>query len=151
MHSDFVFINTGWMQRFIKSESLLLLSPLNTENPSVISRRIDFSELCMLSHCIIFITVLGVDIFSPRCVFLGNLPILHSDLIRLDISPNSIHTKRRIWQESVSALLLTDKGCRIPIKQEMVFTESRDSEYPPYLIDFIGTPGERYAENLKVS
>lgn len=33
----------------------------------------------------------------------------------------------------------------------MMFAESRDSEYPPYLLDFLGTPGERYVENLKVS
>jgi hypothetical protein len=70
---------------------------------------------------------------------------------RLDISPNSIHTKRRIWQESISALLLTDKGCHIPPKQEMAFAQSRHSEYPPYLLGFLGTPGERYVENLKVS
>jgi len=33
----------------------------------------------------------------------------------------------------------------------MVFSESRVSEYPPYLLEFLGTPGERYAENLKVN
>ncbi|KAF8168145.1 hypothetical protein B0H34DRAFT_48390 [Crassisporium funariophilum] len=76
----------------------------------------------------------SIDIFSPR----------------LDISPSSIHTKRRIWQESVSALLLTDSECHIPALQTMTFAQARDSEFPPYLLDFAGTPGERHAENLKI-
>ena len=32
----------------------------------------------------------------------------------------------------------------------MVFAQGRDSEFPPYLLDFCGTPGERHVENLKV-
>ena len=32
----------------------------------------------------------------------------------------------------------------------MVFAQARDSEFPPYLLDFRGTPGERHVENLKV-
>ena len=32
----------------------------------------------------------------------------------------------------------------------MAFAETRDCVHPPYLLNFMGTPGERYAENLKV-
>lgn len=32
----------------------------------------------------------------------------------------------------------------------MEFALARDSEYPPYLLAFAGTPGERHVENLKV-
>ena len=32
----------------------------------------------------------------------------------------------------------------------MDFVQARDSEYPPYLLGFSGTPGERHVENLKV-
>jgi hypothetical protein len=32
----------------------------------------------------------------------------------------------------------------------MQFAEARDYEYPPYLLDFMGSPGERHVENLKV-
>jgi len=46
--------------------------------------------------------------------------------------------------------MLTDKQSQIPKGQAMVFAQARDSEFPPYLLDFRGTPGERHVENLKV-
>ncbi|KAF8641214.1 hypothetical protein AX17_000848 [Amanita inopinata Kibby_2008] len=76
----------------------------------------------------------SLDIFSPR----------------LDISKSSIHVKRRIWQESITTLFLTSPNCAIPKDQPMNFSEARDDEYPPYLLDFAGSPGERHVENLKI-
>ncbi|KAI1797949.1 hypothetical protein LXA43DRAFT_982749 [Ganoderma leucocontextum] len=76
----------------------------------------------------------SIDIFSPR----------------LDLSPNSPHTKRRIWQEAVTTLLLTDEHCHIPKEQKMEFKQARQNEYPPYLLGFKGSPGERHVENLKI-
>ncbi|TFK41203.1 hypothetical protein BDQ12DRAFT_768018 [Crucibulum laeve] len=76
----------------------------------------------------------SIDIFSPR----------------LDISSSSLHTRRRIWQESITALLLTSPGCAIPKEQTMSFAQARDSEFPPYLLSFQGSPGERHVENLKI-
>ena len=32
----------------------------------------------------------------------------------------------------------------------MQFLQARDWEYPPYLQNFLGSPGERHVENLKV-
>jgi hypothetical protein len=32
----------------------------------------------------------------------------------------------------------------------MIFAQAADAEYPPYLLDFAGSPGERHVENLKV-
>jgi hypothetical protein len=32
----------------------------------------------------------------------------------------------------------------------MAFAQAPDAEYPPYLLDFAGSPGERHVENLKV-
>lgn len=32
----------------------------------------------------------------------------------------------------------------------MEFAQARDIEYPPYLLGFSGSPGERHVENLKV-
>lgn len=32
----------------------------------------------------------------------------------------------------------------------MAFVQARDSEFPPYLLNFMNTPGERHVENLKV-
>ncbi|KAF8922598.1 hypothetical protein CPB85DRAFT_1467779 [Mucidula mucida] len=76
----------------------------------------------------------SIDIFSPA----------------LDLSFPSPHTKRRIWQETITALLLTSPDCQIPAKQRIAYAQARDSEFPPYLLNFAGTPGERHAENLKI-
>ncbi|KDQ13737.1 hypothetical protein BOTBODRAFT_111078 [Botryobasidium botryosum FD-172 SS1] len=76
----------------------------------------------------------SIDIFSPH----------------LDISPNSPHTKRRIWQESLTTLFLTSPECRIPPSKRMVFAEASDLTWPPYLLDFGSSPSERHVENLKI-
>ncbi|KAF9535429.1 hypothetical protein CPB83DRAFT_841727 [Crepidotus variabilis] len=76
----------------------------------------------------------SIDVFSPR----------------LDTSASSIHTKRRIWQESISTMLLTNPECHIPPDQTMTFARTRESDYPPYLLGFKDTPGERHVENLKI-
>nr|GAT44157.1 predicted protein [Mycena chlorophos] len=76
----------------------------------------------------------SIDIFSPR----------------IDLSSNSIHTKRRIWQEAITTLFLTNHDCRIPANQPMTFAEARDAEYPPYLLQFRGYPAERHVENIKI-
>ncbi|KAF9822133.1 hypothetical protein IEO21_00127 [Rhodonia placenta] len=76
----------------------------------------------------------SIDIFSPR----------------IDLSPACPHTRRRIWQEAIITLFLTSPECEIPHTQRMAFKQARDSEYPPYLLDFAGSPGERIVENLKI-
>ncbi|KAG7099182.1 hypothetical protein E1B28_001051 [Marasmius oreades] len=76
----------------------------------------------------------SIDVFSPR----------------LALSYPSPHLKRRIWQESISILLLTSPECKIPPQQKMVFAQARDSEFPPYLLNFLGSPAERHVENLKI-
>ncbi|KAF7306895.1 hypothetical protein MIND_00482000 [Mycena indigotica] len=75
----------------------------------------------------------SIDIFSPR----------------LDVSSNSMHSKRRIWQETITTLFLTNQDCRIPSNQPMAFAQARESEYPPYLLQFRGYPAERHVENIK--
>ncbi|KAG9120764.1 hypothetical protein FRC07_003616 [Ceratobasidium sp. 392] len=80
----------------------------------------------------------GIDIFSPR----------------LDISPSSKHLKQRIWQESMTTLLLAAPQCKMPISQKMMFVEgvevTSEESTPPYLLDFSGSPAERHLENLKI-
>lgn len=46
--------------------------------------------------------------------------------------------------------MLTSPDCQIPPEQDMLFAQARDSEFPPYLLDFLGSPSERHVENLKV-
>ncbi|OCH96097.1 hypothetical protein OBBRIDRAFT_787550 [Obba rivulosa] len=76
----------------------------------------------------------SIDIFSPR----------------VDLSPSCPHTKRRIWQEALTTLLLTSAETKIPKEQTMQFKEARDDEYPPYLLNFLGSAGERHVENLRI-
>ncbi|KAF5390251.1 hypothetical protein D9757_002979 [Collybiopsis confluens] len=76
----------------------------------------------------------SLDVFSPRLL----------------ISFLSPHVKRRIWQESITALILTSPDCKIPSSQTMTFAQAREFEFPPYLLDFAGSPGERHVENLKI-
>jgi hypothetical protein len=85
--------------------------------------------------------------FPPVPRWLSGISLL---LDSLDISVSSVHTRRRIWQESITTLLLTSPECRIPKQQRMIYAQAKDSEYPPYLLHFLGTPGERHVENLKV-
>ncbi|KIM22943.1 hypothetical protein M408DRAFT_269120 [Serendipita vermifera MAFF 305830] len=76
----------------------------------------------------------SIDIFSPK----------------LELTSNSPHIRRRIWQETIGTLILTDETCRIPVKQKISYSEPINFEWPPYLLDFQGTPGERHVENLKI-
>ena len=77
----------------------------------------------------------GIDIFSPR----------------IDLSSSSPHLRNRIWQEAITTLILTNPECKIPHDQRMYFVIAPNAEYPPFLSNFEGSPGERHVENLKVS
>lgn len=58
------------------------------------------------------------------------------------------HIKRRIWQETLSTILLSAPEYRMPIGQMVTF--SVDDHWPPYLLQFCGTIAERHIENLKI-
>jgi len=71
----------------------------------------------------------SIDIFSP--------------FLRLDT-----HVKRRVWQETLSALLLSGREYHMPLNQLVTFSVQDDC--PPYLLAFQGTAAERHVENLKI-
>ncbi|KAG8742758.1 hypothetical protein FRC10_000925 [Ceratobasidium sp. 414] len=75
-------------------------------------------------------------------------------LYGLDISPSSKHLTQRIWQESLTTLLLAAPQCKMPASQKMVFADgvevTSEESTPPYLLDFAGSPAERHVENLKI-
>lgn len=71
----------------------------------------------------------SLDVFSPR---------LHL----------SRHVKRRIWEETLSTILLTAREYRMPLESLVAFSASE--KWPPYLLAFQGTPAERHVENLKL-
>ena len=72
----------------------------------------------------------SIDVFAP-----------HLDL--------SKHVARRVWQESISTMILAEPELRIPKAHRIVFGHCTPAA--PYLLGFQGTPGERLVENIKVS
>lgn len=72
-----------------------------------------------------------IDIFSPV----------------LDITK---HIKRRVWEETLSILILCGREYHMPLEQVIAFSVSDDEQWPPYLIDFQGSVAERHIENLKI-
>ncbi|BGP51645.1 hypothetical protein JCM10450v2_007595 [Rhodotorula kratochvilovae] len=71
----------------------------------------------------------SIDIFSPQ----------------LDLAK---HLSRRVWQESLAALLLCSPKLAMQATQKLQF--SQDKDLPPYLLNFKGSPAERFVENLKI-
>ncbi|KPV73435.1 uncharacterized protein RHOBADRAFT_55175 [Rhodotorula graminis WP1] len=71
----------------------------------------------------------SIDLFSPS----------------LDVSK---HIVRRVWQESVAALLLCSPEFAMPSSSRLDF--SQDPQLPPYLLHFGGSVAERLIENLKI-
>ncbi|CAG8485008.1 15034_t:CDS:2 [Acaulospora morrowiae] len=75
---------------------------------------------------------------------------------RLDFSLNiysskldfSKHIKKRVWQETWSALLLTSDQFKMP--KDKVVAYSQSIYRPPYMLNFMGTVAERHVENLKI-
>lgn len=72
-----------------------------------------------------------IDLFSPV----------------LDITK---HIKRRVWQETLSILMLCGYEYHMPLDQVIAFSISDEDRWPPYLIDFQGSVAERHVENLKI-
>lgn len=72
-----------------------------------------------------------IDIFSPM----------------LDITK---HIKRRVWEETLSILILCGPEYHMPLEQVIAFSVSDEEKWPPYLIDFQGSVAERHIENLKI-
>lgn len=58
------------------------------------------------------------------------------------------HIKRRIWEETLSILLLAGDEYRMPLGTGVNF--SNNTGWPPYLLFFKGTAAERHVENLKI-
>lgn len=72
-----------------------------------------------------------IDLFSPV----------------LDITK---HIKRRVWEETLSIIILCGREYHMPLEQVIAFSVSDEDKWPPYLIDFQGSVAERHIENLKI-
>ncbi|KAI5474993.1 hypothetical protein MNV49_002116 [Pseudohyphozyma bogoriensis] len=71
----------------------------------------------------------SIDLFSP-----------HLDLTK--------HLSRRIWQETISTILVAGPEFKMPRKEQLRFTDN--PALPPQLLGFQGTQAERHVENLKI-
>lgn len=63
----------------------------------------------------------SIDIFSPH----------------IDIEPwTSVHVKRRVWEETLSAVIMTSETMGMPPGKEVLYSESREGRWPPFLVNF---------------
>ncbi|PWN89441.1 hypothetical protein FA10DRAFT_145352 [Acaromyces ingoldii] len=58
------------------------------------------------------------------------------------------HIKRRVWEETLSTVLLCAAPYHMPLGHLVTF--STDDDWPPYLLNFQGSAAERHVENLKI-
>ncbi|KAG0317912.1 hypothetical protein BGZ97_004670 [Linnemannia gamsii] len=58
------------------------------------------------------------------------------------------HIKRRIWQETWTAMLLVEDSFKMPADTVVAYSQS--PHRPPYLLNFKGTVSERHVENLRI-
>lgn len=71
----------------------------------------------------------SIDIFSPA----------------LDVHK---HVKRRVWEETLSTVLLC--GPSYQMSQDKLVVFSTTADWPPYLLWFEGSAAERHVENIKI-
>ncbi|TFK30404.1 hypothetical protein FA15DRAFT_579807 [Coprinopsis marcescibilis] len=143
-----------WTSRlnYVTTSTTALLISLNVPNKHIIDTYVLYSIYILTYGLGFYFSAINLGIMQRAVKRLTRRIDFSVDIFspRLDVSPSSVHIKRRIWQESVTTLLLTDADCQIPSDQPMSFAQAQDNEYPPYLLDFRGTPGERHAENMKI-
>ncbi|CAK5280520.1 unnamed protein product [Mycena citricolor] len=143
-----------WMSRlnYVLTAALALAISLNVHGQNILNTYVLYAIYVITYGFSFYFTVINTFIMQ-QCVKIVTRRLDFSiDIFspRLDISSQSIHTRRRIWQEAITTLFLTSPECRIPASQPMRFAQARDSEYPPYLLNFQGTPAERHVENIKI-
>ncbi|KAJ6604613.1 hypothetical protein DFH09DRAFT_1123281 [Mycena vulgaris] len=146
-----------WISRlnYVTTAALALAVALDIPGKSILETYVLYVIYIITYGFSIYFTLINLSIMQravKRLTRRIDFKSAHSDYItrRLDTSANSLHTRRRIWQESITTLFLTNTDCRIPDDQPMEFAQARDSEYPPYLLRFSGRPAERHIENIKI-
>ncbi|KAI9511798.1 hypothetical protein F5148DRAFT_1315259 [Russula earlei] len=106
--------------------------------------------LTSLVALLVALGVPGKDVINGPILYIDYFLIINLDIVQrlvkrlagridfsaLDISSSSPHTRRRIWQEAITALFLTSPECKIPYKQPIYYIQARNSEFPPYLVNF---------------
>ncbi|KAJ6519781.1 hypothetical protein C8R45DRAFT_952705 [Mycena sanguinolenta] len=140
-----------WMSRvnYVMTAALALAVALNAPGSDILNTYVLYTVYAITYGFSIYFTIINTSIMQRAVKRLTRRIDFSIDIFspRLD---TSVHTKRRIWQESITTLFLVSPDTQIPAKQPMEFSEARNSEYPPYLLDFTGTPGERHVENIKI-
>ncbi|PWY99668.1 hypothetical protein BCV70DRAFT_148120, partial [Testicularia cyperi] len=134
---------------YVSTATIGLLVALNVQGSTVYNTTILYIvQACTYTGNIYFATIgttwaahhvkrwqnridFSIDMFSPL----------------LDLNK---HIKRRIWEETMSIVLLCGREYHMPMDQVIAFSMSEEDKWPPYLIDFHGSVAERHIENLKI-
>ncbi|KAK4705968.1 hypothetical protein P7C70_g240, partial [Phenoliferia sp. Uapishka_3] len=95
----------------------------------------------------IYFTLVGVDLVQAIVQRLQYRLDFSIDLFspRLDLPK---HVSRRVWQETLSVILLASPEYKMPGPQKLSFTD--EPGLPPQLLDFKGTQAERHIEDLRI-
>ncbi len=97
----------------------------------------------------IYFAIAGTDLFQHKVKALQrrlDFSIdIYSPLLKMEK-----HIKRRIWQETLSTILLCGTSYQMPTDQVVAFSVSDDQSWPPYLLWFQGSVAERHVENFKI-
>ncbi|KAI0308006.1 hypothetical protein B0F90DRAFT_1621291 [Multifurca ochricompacta] len=143
-----------WVSRlnYVLTSLVALLAVLDVPGKDIINGPMLYAIYAMTYSFSIYFAIINLNIIQRLVKKLARRLDFSVDIFspRLDISSSSPHTRRRIWQEAITALLLTSPECKIPDKQPMHYVQARNSEFPPYLLNFQGSPGERHVENIKI-
>ncbi|KAJ7225550.1 hypothetical protein GGX14DRAFT_421095 [Mycena pura] len=143
-----------WMSRlnYVTTAALALAVALNIPGKSIFQTYVLYAIYIITYGFSFYFTIINTPLMQKAVKRLTRRIDFSIDIFspRLDISAYSIHTKRRIWQEAITTLFLTNPERHIPVNQPMTFAQARESEYPPYLLNFTGSPAERHIENIKI-
>jgi hypothetical protein len=143
-----------WVSRlnYVLTSLVALLVALGVPGKNIIDGPILYAIYITTYSFTIYFVIIGLDIVQRFVKRWSGRIDFSIDIFspRLDISSSSSHTRRRIWQEAITALFLTTPECKIPYKQPVHYIQARNSDFPPYLVNFQGFPAERHVENIKI-
>ncbi|GAA5844290.1 hypothetical protein JCM9279_001756 [Rhodotorula babjevae] len=95
----------------------------------------------------VYFTLIGLDV-SQRLVKKVQRRLDSSIDIFSPVLDVSKHISRRVWQESLAALIMCSPDLAMQPSSRLDF--SQDAQLPPYLLHFGGSVAERFIENLKI-
>ncbi|KAJ1043173.1 hypothetical protein NDA10_005586 [Ustilago hordei] len=134
---------------YVLTATIGLLVALNVQGSTVYNTTILYIVQAFTYGGNIYFSLIGMSFVAHQVKRWQNRVDYTIDLFSplLDITK---HIKRRVWQETLSILILCGPQYHMPLEQVIAFSVSDQNSWPSYLIDFQGSVAERHIENLKI-